>query len=542
MSMKEDDIMGEEDLNEILIKKSKKSCEFIETILELKDQVLDLKFIVNHLKEDILCTVETSKKTLQFTNEQEIGLLVYSLMEEFLEEKFKLINSINSLKNEKLFLIENEEVIMDELAKITHEHEKLTKTITTTESLSEIQEEIDDLECELKLTIMEGNCVINNLKKEKQEDKEIIIFLKEDQLKLREKLEQFKTDLRERVIEVEKLKGGILKTKNLLKSENEKRFKLEEEIKIKEEKIVESNRINFEVVNKKETLILEHLQSITECETKYKDLISHYNKIIEEKDHVINEQISRSKELMEINIELMELSEFVQGKEKELERRNENYRNEIEEIKLKASSQEKEIEGFKGLKCKNDALENENNLLKKEIENHLKKTEENEHLKKETEYLKKLSTAQKIELERAKETIYREKRMNSLKISDLEEQLEHLKAKGKGSDIDNDNNMSIDKYMSNAIDNDTGIDNDNYIVMGNDMGIDNDDIDTTRIETDVSDNEENKENDNNNNKLTESSKLRSNKSTDDDDPFLEAKVRLAHLEASSGAKEECLQQ
>ena len=240
---------------------------------------------------------------------------------------------------------------------------------------------------------------------------------------------------------------------------------------------------------------------------------------------------------MEINVELMELSELAQGKEKELERKNENYRNEIEVMKIKTLSQEKEIEGFKSLKCKSDTLEIENNLLKKEIE-----------------HLKKLSTAQKIELERAKETIYREKRMSSLKISDLEEQLEHLKVKGKGSDmgiIDNDLGIDIDIDNNNNnnnntfIGNNTGIYNDNYIFIGNDMGIVNDN-DTTRIETDVSDNDEvNKENDNNNTKLlTESNKLNSTLTniSADDDPFLEAKVRLAHLEASSGAKEECLQQ
>lgn len=296
----------------------------------LKGQVEDLKFIVNHLKTDVTCTLESSIKQLKVTVEREIGLLVYSLMEEALREQVKLKDHLKALQKENSLLIENEGNIMDELARITLENEKLTLE-TKKSSLNEtVLKELEELEVMIHDKDYTSLILIKDLKNELEEhrnllsQKEKIICDKENELS------SFKMSFNEQVSKIEK----------------------------------ELKDVRFEI----QDILIKAANDKAELEDKIKELVT-------------------------MNSEMMDLGELGKKREDELKR------------------------------------------LNFELEN--KHEKEKEILKEEIETLKKAMTAQKIELERGRETLNRERKLSALKISDLQEQVEDLKNNNKLSDENN---------------------------------------------------------------------------------------------------------
>ena len=310
----------------------------------LKGQVEDLKFIVNHLKTDVTCTLESNVKQLKMTVEREIGVLVYSLMEESLKEQVKLKEHLNALQKENSLLIENEGNIMDELARLTLENEKLSF------SNEKVSKELGELE-EL-LYNDNRNFIIKELRAE---------------------LADYKSKLSKEQEQTEKLT-------EIVKSKEAEVTRLSQDLII----YSDSNKILLDGIEKKNDELSKEICSLkSELETVKLD----YSK---EK----NEAEEKIKELMNMNCELMDLGESAKLKESELKRKSE------------------EFEG------------------------------EKEALKGEIEILKKTMTTQKIEFERSRDTLNRERRLASLKISDLQEQVEEYKNKTKYDD-ENDGRVTF---------------------------------------------------------------------------------------------------
>lgn len=308
---------------------------------DLKGQVEDLKFIINHLKVDVNCTLENSVKQLKVTVEREIGLLVYSLMEESLREQGKLKDNLRYLERENSLLIENEGNIMDELARITLENEKE----------------------KLKRSLKEGNL-----------DETVLKELKE--------LEGLLYDNDKMLIMIKDLKRDKENDIVLLSNEQEKVIEYENIVNVKDNEILKLKQLNHEAFSKIDSISKEleaKNEEITELFEKIKELEK--SKKAYDKGKLEDEE--KIKDLMDMNNELMDLGEIGKKKEIELERQN-----------------------FE--------LEKENKIVK-------------ETWKEEIQSLKKVMTAQKIELEKGRETLNRERKLASLKISDLQEQIEELK-------------------------------------------------------------------------------------------------------------------
>ena len=99
-------------------------------------------------------------------------------------------------------------------------------------------------------------------------------------------------------------------------------------------------------------------------------------------------------------------------------------------LELSKEDQEKQIKELMNINCELMDLSELSKIKDEEMRTKLDLFRtENLNLKEELENLKKVMTAQKIELERARETLKRERKLSFLKISDLQEQLEDGKFK-----------------------------------------------------------------------------------------------------------------
>lgn len=323
-------------------KRIKESYDCPESFKEiLRGQVEDLQFIVNHLKTDVTCTLESNVKLLKMTVEREIGLLVYSLMEESLKERAQLKDHLNSLQKDNSVLIENEGSMMDELARLTLENEKLSTKSPLDERI------VKELE-ELELTVYKCDDNVRILKAELDQSKK-------EQTSSSGRIVELEKEISDKSSEVENLR-------NLL-NELQEKFNV--------------NSVNLE---DKENEI-KGLEGV----------ITGLKEDQQEKDVKINE-------LTAMNCELMDLGEAGKVREENL------------------------VKSFKTFEVESE--------------------KEKEKLREELEGMKKSMTAQKIELEKCRETLNRERKLSALKISDLQEQLEEYKSKDCAEITDENVEMS----------------------------------------------------------------------------------------------------
>lgn len=287
----------------------------------LRNELMDLQFIVNHLRKDISCTIESSRDALKAGIQSEVGLLVYSLMDESIREQLSLKEELKRIQEVNEVLLENEEAAMEEMAKLTIENESIKSKEADKSDVVSISYYVNVVE-QAKKIILETETEVDGL------ETIIISTLKDILAKFNEKTRLLTAEI------------------CTLKLENE-RFQMEMEA-----------YEQFKLAN-------EQLKSVL-CENEVK-----ITELLESQ----NESELRMREILTVNCELMDLSEF---KEAELIRTKES---EIEILKAKESESS------------------------------------------ENELLKKTMTAQRIELERIKETLARERKISSLKISDLREQL-----------------------------------------------------------------------------------------------------------------------
>ena len=335
-------IMGSENLGilECGIKRPKLSYgknirnELIESFLvnpaiydDLRKELKDLQFIVKHLREDISCTIENGKEGLKSSLQAEIGLLVYSLMEESIKERINLKNELRRLQEENEILLENEGAVLEEMAKLTIENEQIKSKVHT--------KEVEDMAYYAAV------------------------------------IEQTKMIISETANEFDELEGGVHSTIDGIITSKEKLSKLlsNEICSLK----LDLEQLRSDIKEKNEVIKAQLAEN-----GQLKSIISGNEVKISELLENQNESEQRMRELLTMNCELMDLSEVY--KEKELE---------------KSKKEETEAEAEK---AKNEEIE----LLKKTI------------------------TSQRIELEKTRETLVRERKISSLKISDLREQLAEL--------------------------------------------------------------------------------------------------------------------
>lgn len=314
-----------------------------------KDTLKDLQFIVDHLKKDILCTVESGQRAVKVAIEREIGVLVYSMTEESVKETFKLKEQISTLERENSFLIENEGTMMDELARLTLKNQQVRDVRGTTGG--SICEELTDLQ-----KLLEDNIDLNRIKERLQGFQQLEQQLSYKQMRVSE-LETELSDKQARFLELE--------TK--LSDKQTRVSELEIELSDKQTRVVEL-----------ETELSEKKKEISTLRTENDGL----NLRLNEQNSIILDNDSRFRELMTMNCELMDLGEASRLKENEL-------------------------------------------------------VSQNAALGAELESLKKIITAQKIELEKNREILNRERKLFALKISDIQEQLNERTLAGENCDSSN---------------------------------------------------------------------------------------------------------
>lgn len=297
-------------------------------IKDLRAKVLDLQFIVSHLRDDISCTLETGGKTFKAFVESEIGRLVFSILEEFVHEKEKLNTKCLNLEKENACLIENEGGLMDELASLSMEKGRLLQRVNLIPDNCNILSELNDLES----VLFDNNWILNL--------KHVLKSMEEKYLQQRERLSK---DVIEQSTLIESLKKTV-------------------------------RDLNDELLDK--TQISSQLNEARDQIVQYVKKESEFTLLIDALNAKISDQESKMNEIMQINCELMDFTE-----------------------KSKAE--------------RNILLAEKNEALKKDSE----KCDEIENLK-------KIVTAQKIELERNREILARERKLSALKISDLSEQLQ----------------------------------------------------------------------------------------------------------------------
>jgi hypothetical protein len=206
--------------------------------------------------------------------------------------------------------------------------------------------------------------------------------LDETVLKELKELEGLIYDNDEMLIMIKDLKRDKENDIVILSNQQEKVIEYENIVNVKDNEILKLKQSNHEAFSKIDSISKEleaKNEEITELFEKIKDLEK--SKKAYDKGKLEDEE--KIKDLMDMNNELMDLGEIGKKKEIELERQN-----------------------FE--------LEKENKIVK-------------ETWKEEIQSLKKVMTAQKIELEKGRETLNRERKLASLKISDLQEQIEELK-------------------------------------------------------------------------------------------------------------------
>ena len=394
----------------------------------LKHELQDLQFIVGHLKEDISCTIENGQESLKTALQSEISLLVYSLMEESIREQIKFKESLTKLEEENAVLLENEGAALEEMAKLTLENEALKSANRDTVYYTSVIEEA-------KKTILETFNEVEELEMGIKETTKYVNRLKENHVKEVQELTALLTSMK---LEIEK--------KNLAHEEAIQTYmQTGEQLKVK--------------ITERESKISELLASQTESETRMRELLS------------MNCELMDMSENQKRMIE--EMKEILRGKDEEIREVKESYENELDslkkayesELEMIKKSKDEEISSL--IKAKDSEIsslikdkdseissliitkDNEINSIIQAKESEIKSLCNQNSANSEIELLKKTITAQKIELERTKETLVRERKISSLKISDLREQLAELKgseeARGDSENIEdqNDNNTNL---------------------------------------------------------------------------------------------------
>ncbi len=328
----------------------------------LRKEVHDLQFIVDHLREDVNCTLEGGKGSLKRIIEREIGVLVYGVLEDSVKKEVQFNETISSLQEENNLLIENGGGMMDELARLTLENESLKNRAEKLESENIIETDAKSADTKGYNTnsidtrsIRDVNDTLNN------------------------KTDIIADGLISSVVELEdsvKIDFLDMIKRNLLKSKL-----LNESLKIELE---DSKReLNFEQ------------ERGNKCRSELFDLEKQLNEVQNEM-HLLQSTVQ------DLNVRNAELNNEISSKNEEILRNQEDYGKQIE------MERDKEQE----LNSRINVLENENGKTREELET-----------------LNKVMTAQKIELERGKEVLNRERKLSSLKISFLQEQLDEFTSK-----------------------------------------------------------------------------------------------------------------
>lgn len=307
----------------------------------LRSELMDLRFIVSHLREDISCSIEEGKSALKAGIQSEVGLLVYSLMEESIGEQMSLKEELQRVQEENAVLLENEEAVMEEMAKLTIESEELKKK-----------------EAEYKVNSVDigTNTSANTIS-------DTSANMNMDELSYyRTVVEEAKRIISENEKEVDELGTTIKSTfEDILAKFDEKYRLINDEVCSLKLKVKELG-IEKEVQSAEIEMATGQLKRVT-CENE-----ARISELLEGQSETEARLRARMDELLTVNCELMDLTESY------------------------------------------------------------KKT--NEDKESEIDLLKKTMTAQRIELERTKETLARERKISSLKISDLREQLSELQNDG----------------------------------------------------------------------------------------------------------------
>ena len=209
----------------------------------LKHELQDLQFIVDHLREDISCTIENGKDALKLLLHSEISLLVYSLMEESVREQIKFKESLTKLEEENAVLLENEGAALEEMAKLTLENEALKSSSCDTVYYTSVIEQA-------KKTILETFNEVGELEMGIKEATKYVNEIKENHLKETGELTALLVSMK---LEIEK--------QNLAHEEVIQTYiQTSEQMKIQ--------------ITERETKISELLSSQTESETRMRELLS----------------------------------------------------------------------------------------------------------------------------------------------------------------------------------------------------------------------------------------------------------------------------
>lgn len=333
----------------------------------LRREISDLQFIVNHLREDVNFTIEGSKGFVKSIIEREISVLMYAVVEDSVRREVQLKESMNSLQKENEVLIENESGMMEELMRLTLENETLRNNSETSNSKDKLDKDISSvpLNTDNSKILNDTLTVVNELERIVYDDK----FL-----------EGIKKKLLESKLLCETMKIELEQLRKSFDLEKESKQSLEDKFTAEVE-AGKKLRIEVEALEDE----MKNLKNILTDRDKEVEGLKEQNLRLENEIVVLkNEQEEHERQvrdLMTINCELMDLSEAGRIKEQELTNRI-------------------------------DLIEAENSKTKEELET-----------------VKRMMTAQKIELERSKELLNRERKVSSLKISDLQEQLEEYKSK-----------------------------------------------------------------------------------------------------------------
>lgn len=516
----------------------KEMCSSQQSVLSaIRKEVQNLSFIVQHLNKDTACIVEFQKKGLKEAIESQLSLLDFMSTESLILQKSdlesqneKLDAALSALHSEHKLLIEqqisSEEAMLDELAKLMTENEKLKRTngnapataASNVDYLKAVVEEIEremchsisaadiesftisletkrhQLELELQqkmeclVSVEEANTglkeriaemetllehtnttfesIISALKSElsacKSEiavDKETITRLqnsvaaksKEVETALAESQKSHK-ELAELQKLVEQLNATII-AKNEKCSELDKLVqdysvqisaqdndiaKLKDQLEAEQQKAVEYNSRTSELSAlrlKLSTLEETHsclLDIVKDKETSLVELQSKFDSLI--KDHEENEQ--RVRELISSNAELLDTIEnskriesLLSAKEEQIVTLQqalsesqkladirgaelERVRAEKDEIIGKLEEMTEKLANMDKIKAENAAIKAENEGLQQQLE---------------CKATSKTEVILKIEVEKLKEALNRERKLNELKVIDLEEQVENLR-------------------------------------------------------------------------------------------------------------------
>lgn len=508
---------------------------------EMRKELRDLSFIVNHMRHDFIVSTECKLKGLNTESRSAIESLVQCVTEQFLKEQRELEKRLNEVNIERGILIESGEGMMDELVRLTTENDSL-------KSKKSIQLEIDNFKLNEAEKICKNPLQNSNACRAKFESREIWDELEQLeklvysydfsgeldekealQLKLKEQyaiISKLNLDIDEiqsvRLNEISYLKKQhfeeIAQLKNewsrevaniqndqfesieILTNQHRQEMNLAEcDISSLRSEMAKSSSDHLEMIKelqndhlrKMSDLTLKHSiendkvqQVLLSVRAEVKTLQDELNKGRDDRNTLLSDlnaskyELSQVKDEMnsvlegsakslgEINKLNEELSNLKDNSETEIKRLIEEKRcinGELENIKaefkeiscinevltetIEEVTKIKEVlkEKYEGISCSHEALKND--FDEKEKERSLLK-EQNEGLKLELENnyrthksadkinivngststnVNSLNIALKIEIEKLKEVLFRERKINSLKISELQDQIQELK-------------------------------------------------------------------------------------------------------------------